>query len=245
MAKRLRFHPRVADDIAEAIAWYEGRSAGLGERFRSAVDVRFDEIADAAEIYPLASLTLTFASHAYRNFPTWSYTASGAKQFSSSEYSIQQATQRYGVVVPVPRDIPSLVTAGSLPMRTIFAADRSFVPAGHEDPRSPGVWKKMLLDRADLQPGTVRMINWARLPVGKSFAAHYHEDMQEVFIILDGVAQAKVGAEMVTLRRGDTIVIDPREVHQMWNRGDEDVEYVALGICGSAHGRTVVVPAEL
>ena len=129
-------------------------------------------------------------------------------------------------------------------MKTIFSTDRPWVPAGHEDPRSPGVWKKVLLDQADLQPGTVRMINWARLPIGKSFAAHYHEDMQEIFIIVQGVAQAKVGAEMVTLRHGDTLVIDRREVHQMWNMGEEEVEYLAMGICGTAGGRTVVVPAE-
>ena len=63
---------------------------------------------------------------------------------------------------------------GLFPCATIFAADRSFVPAGHEDPRSPGVWKKVLLEQAELRPGTVRMINWARLPIGKSFAPHYH-----------------------------------------------------------------------
>jgi mannose-6-phosphate isomerase-like protein (cupin superfamily) len=129
-------------------------------------------------------------------------------------------------------------------MKTILSADRSFVPAGHEDPRSPGVWKKVLLEQADLQPGTVRMINWARLPIGNHFAPHYHEDMQEVFIIVQGVAEAKVGSETVTLRRGDTLVIEPREVHQMWNAGDEEVEYLAIGICGTAHGRTVVVPAD-
>jgi mannose-6-phosphate isomerase-like protein (cupin superfamily) len=129
-------------------------------------------------------------------------------------------------------------------MKLILSTDRSWVPAGHEDSRSPGVWKKVLLDQVDLQPGTVRMINWARLPVGKSFAAHYHEDMQEVFIIIEGVAEAKVGAEKVILRRGDTLVIDRREVHQMWNVGQQEAEYLAMGICGTAGGQTIVVPAE-
>lgn len=43
MARQLRFHPLVADDISAAIDWYEGRSAGLGERFRSAVDGRIEQ----------------------------------------------------------------------------------------------------------------------------------------------------------------------------------------------------------
>jgi hypothetical protein len=51
MARRPRFHPLVADDISAAIDWYEGRSAGLGERFRSAVDGRFDDIIASPELF--------------------------------------------------------------------------------------------------------------------------------------------------------------------------------------------------
>jgi plasmid stabilization system protein ParE len=54
MAERRRYHPRVAEDIAAAIDWYESRSVGLGERFRAAVDARFDDIGDAPEMFPLA-----------------------------------------------------------------------------------------------------------------------------------------------------------------------------------------------
>jgi mannose-6-phosphate isomerase-like protein (cupin superfamily) len=126
-------------------------------------------------------------------------------------------------------------------MKTIYAADRSYVPASHEDPQSPGTWKKVLLQKADLQSGVVQMINWSRLPSGKSFAPHYHEDMQEVFIIVQGEARIVVGAQEAVLRRGDTVVIDAREVHQMFNSGPEAVEYLALGISGGQGGRTIVV----
>ena len=51
-------------------------------------------------------------------------------------------------------------------MRTIRSADLPFVPAGHEDPQDPGVWKKVLLEKADLRAGHVQMVNWARLPAG-------------------------------------------------------------------------------
>ena len=126
-------------------------------------------------------------------------------------------------------------------MQIIRATDFPYVPAGHEDPQNPGVWKKVLLQKADLQTGHVQMINWARLPVGNSFAPHYHEDMQEVFIIVQGVATLMVGAASVTLARGDAIRIEPHEVHTMWNHGADDVEYVALGISQGAGGRTVIV----
>ncbi len=54
MARRFRFHPRVASDLSEAIAWYEDRSTGLGGRFRATVDARFDDILDAPDLFPRA-----------------------------------------------------------------------------------------------------------------------------------------------------------------------------------------------
>jgi mannose-6-phosphate isomerase-like protein (cupin superfamily) len=126
-------------------------------------------------------------------------------------------------------------------MKVIPFASRSFVPAGHEDPVSPGVLKKVLLEKADLRPGRLQMLNWASLGVGKRFARHYHEDMQEVFVLVRGEAEITVSGETVRLRRGDAVVIDPCEIHEMRNVGPEEVEYLAVGISGEAGGRTVVV----
>ncbi len=126
-------------------------------------------------------------------------------------------------------------------MRKIPFVSRSFVPASHENPLSPGVLKKVLLEKADLQRGRVQMVNWASLAVGKRFARHYHEDMQEIFILVQGEAKITVGQETATLSRGDTVLIDPREVHQMQNSGPETVEYLAIGITTEAGGKTVVV----
>ncbi len=126
-------------------------------------------------------------------------------------------------------------------MKLIRSSDKPYVPASHENPLSPGVWKKVLFQREDLQPGTVQMVNWARLPPKSSFAAHYHEDMEEVFIIVAGAAEMTVCGETLLLGRGDTIAIDAREVHSMSNRGSEDVEYVVFGITDNKGGKTVVV----
>lgn len=126
-------------------------------------------------------------------------------------------------------------------MRIVRAAELSYVPAGHEDPQSPGVWKKVLFVKEQLRPGVVQMLNWARLAVGRSFAAHYHEDMQEIFVIVRGEAEITVGAATAVLRCGDAVLIDPGEVHTMRNASPDDVEYLALGISGGAGGRTVRV----
>jgi mannose-6-phosphate isomerase-like protein (cupin superfamily) len=126
-------------------------------------------------------------------------------------------------------------------MRIIRFDSLPFVPAGHENPLSPGVLRKALLEKADLQPGRVQMVNWASMGVGKQFARHYHEDMQEIFVIVQGEAEITVETETATLRRGDAVLIDAREVHQMRNTCDESVEYFAIGITGEAGGKTVVL----
>ncbi len=126
-------------------------------------------------------------------------------------------------------------------MRKIDFEQMVYEAAGHEDVRAPGVWKKVLFRKADLQVGRVQMVNWAKLPAGNSFAAHYHEDMQEIFVLVSGQVRLRVGDAECTLQRGDSVLIDPREPHQMWNEGSEDAEYLAIGIVSGEDGRTVLL----
>ncbi|MEN6458087.1 MAG: cupin domain-containing protein [Thermoguttaceae bacterium] len=126
-------------------------------------------------------------------------------------------------------------------MKIVLAAARPRIPAGHEDPLTPAVLKRVLLEKADLRPGRVQMLNWATLGVAKQFARHYHEDMQEVFVLVSGQAEITVENETAALGRGDAVVIDAGEIHQMRNVGTEPVEYLALGITRETGGRTVVL----
>ena len=138
-----------------------------------------------------------------------------------------------------------------LTMKIVLASDRSFQPASHEDPRNPGVFKKILMEKYDFFDGTPQMINWAKLPAGKSFEPHYHEDMQEVFIIVSGTplmevflrpelsGQSDTKPIRTRLNPGDVLVVDPNEVHVMINSTDDAVEYVVMGIAGNKNGKTV------
>ncbi len=117
-----------------------------------------------------------------------------------------------------------------------------FVPASHEDPKNPGVLKRVIATQNDFQAGHVQMLNWARLPVGSSFQPHYHEDMQEIFVLLSGCVTMKCGDRTVTMNVGDTVIVDPGEIHQMQNQGDIVAEYIVFGISSQKGGRTVVVP---
>ena len=115
------------------------------------------------------------------------------------------------------------------------------VPASHEDPKDPGVLKQILLKRDDLDAGRIQMINWSILLSGKSFRPHYHEAMDEIFIILDGEVEITVGEEKETLGKGDTVVIPENSVHVMKNLSDQEVCYIAIGIARGPNGKTVVM----
>lgn len=126
-------------------------------------------------------------------------------------------------------------------MKIIRFDDLQFVPASHEDPQNPGVLKKVLLKKEDLLAGRIEMVNWAKLPVGRSFKPHYHEDMEEVFIILNGQAKIKIGNEEEILNEGDAVIIPMGKIHGMENISQEDVDYIALGVSLEKGGRTINV----
>ena len=59
-------------------------------------------------------------------------------------------------------------------MQIVRGDEIEYTPASHEDPADPGVFKRVLATKFDLLVGLVQMVNWARLPTGKSFRKHFH-----------------------------------------------------------------------
>lgn len=125
-------------------------------------------------------------------------------------------------------------------MKIIKSALIPFIPASHEDPADPGVLKKILFSAEDLISGKIQMINWAKLLPGKSFRKHYHEDMDEIFIILNGKIALTVDKSENELNAGDAVLVSKNEVHTMKNFGEVSVEYLVLGIAGSKQGKTII-----
>ena len=119
--------------------------------------------------------------------------------------------------------------------------DLNFIPASHEDPKDPGVFKKILLKRDDLPEGRIQMINWARIPVGKTFRNHYHERMIEVFIIMNGKIKAKIDKEEAILETGDMVIVAEDHIHSFENISAEDVNYFAMGVVTSEGGKTITL----
>lgn len=126
-------------------------------------------------------------------------------------------------------------------MKIVRFNELNFIPASHEDLKNPNNFKKVLLLRDDLPKGRIQMINWAKIPVGKSFNPHYHEKMAEVFIIISGKVKAKVDSEEIILEQGDSIVVLEKQVHTFENISEGDVDYFCLGIVTGKGGKTITV----
>ncbi len=126
-------------------------------------------------------------------------------------------------------------------MKIVRLKDFEWVPASHESLKAAAVLKKILLQKDDLLEGHLQMINWCTLRVGMAFHPHYHEDMEEIFILLKGKARIRVGEEEADLAKEEAVVIPPPMVHEMRNVGKDEVEYIAIGISQGKGGKTVLV----
>lgn len=115
------------------------------------------------------------------------------------------------------------------------------LPASHENIDDPGCLKKVLVKRGDLEEGNLQMINWSKLRIGKSFSLHYHESMSEIFIILNGKVELELDGERNFLNQGDLVIIPAGVKHKMWNRVNEEVNYIAMGIAHAEGGKTINV----
>ena len=83
------------------------------------------------------------------------------------------------------------------------------------------------------------MVNWANVPPNKSFALHYHEDMDEVFIIVNGSCEITIGGETQTLTSGDAALVKAMTSHTMNNTTDSVVEYIVFGVSTEKGGKTI------
>lgn len=70
------------------------------------------------------------------------------------------------------------------------------------------------------------------VPAGKrAYPMHNHFANEELFVVLDGVGELRVGDERFPLRAGDLIACPPggpETAHQIANTGADDLRYLAI-----------------
>lgn len=104
------------------------------------------------------------------------------------------------------------------------------VPASHEDSNDPGTLKKVLVAAADGINGKIQMINWATMLPEKSFSAHIHKDMFEIFIMMGDGLIMEIDDKEIALGKGDALIVEPTEMHELKNGTKMPIEYIVIGI---------------
>jgi uncharacterized cupin superfamily protein len=74
--------------------------------------------------------------------------------------------------------------------------------------------------------------NFTTVPPGKcAFPAHNHYGNEEMFFILEGTGEVRIGEERHAIRSGDVIACPVGGIetaHQIRNTGDSDLKYLAV-----------------
>jgi mannose-6-phosphate isomerase-like protein (cupin superfamily) len=73
---------------------------------------------------------------------------------------------------------------------------------------------------------------WRRMPPqtgGKGGYGHHHKKDEELYFILDGTVQFKLGDEILELGGGNVVRCAPEVVRSVWNEGPDDVTLIVVG----------------
>jgi len=86
-----------------------------------------------------------------------------------------------------------------------------------------------LIGKGELSGGTSKhSLAHVVIPPGKSSASHYHKISEETYFILKGEGWMRIDQQEFSLQPGQACLIEPGEVHQIFNRGKTDLEFLAV-----------------
>lgn len=66
------------------------------------------------------------------------------------------------------------------------------------------------------------------IPPGKASLPHFHKISEESYLILSGQATMVIDTEHFELAPGEAVLIEPFEVHQIFNNTQEDLVFLAV-----------------
>ena len=91
----------------------------------------------------------------------------------------------------------------------------------------PGQIKKVIFHGFEMR-SSVTQVAYAELRAGDIVEEHYHESMEEVFLILDGECEFSLDAVLYLLKKDDVIKIAPKIKHKL--RAFQDTKLYYFGV---------------
>jgi mannose-6-phosphate isomerase-like protein (cupin superfamily) len=85
-----------------------------------------------------------------------------------------------------------------------------------------GTQLRVLLDTTGLGQGRISLAMETLRP-GQRTVPHWHEELEEIYYILQGRGRMVIAEELQDVRAGDAILIRVRAVHCLHNTGDQDL----------------------
>ncbi|WP_111978835.1 cupin domain-containing protein [Algibacillus agarilyticus] len=90
------------------------------------------------------------------------------------------------------------------------------------------ITKQPLLTSGDIK--NIVYFSRAMFPVGETVEPHKHTDMTEVFYIESGRAKFIVNQQPHILETGSCVTIEPNELHEVINIGENELILVYFGV---------------
>jgi uncharacterized cupin superfamily protein len=68
-----------------------------------------------------------------------------------------------------------------------------------------------------------------RLEPGQASTRHRHREQEELYLLLEGTGRIRVAEDLLTLDRGDALVVDAETVRQVFNDTGADALWLVVG----------------
>ena len=81
----------------------------------------------------------------------------------------------------------------------------------------------------------------ARVLPGQRTTPHYHPKTEEIYYILEGQGEMRIGEKTRTVEPGDAVAIPPGTVHTILNTGTTTLKFLCCCAPGYEHDDTVLM----
>jgi mannose-6-phosphate isomerase-like protein (cupin superfamily) len=98
-----------------------------------------------------------------------------------------------------------------------------------QEPTRHGAFKRVLLRHEDVH-SDLMFLNEVYVAPREVIGAHAHEDMEEIFYILEGEGTMQIGQETQVITFGDCITVPARTTHVLENTGNQEMRFVCFGV---------------